>query len=51
VEAKTSGNIATFWELIGFRGQIGDLNRSPVEDGTSGYKPTRKGKRVTPQRQ
>jgi len=42
-EAKASGAGATFWELISFGQQIGDMDRSPVEDGTCRGKPTRQG--------
>src|SRR5262245_30514406 len=44
-EAKASGAVATFWELISFGQQIGDVDRSPVEDGTCRGKPTRQGQR------
>jgi hypothetical protein len=37
--AKTSGMVAALWVLLGFGGQIGDMNRSPLEDGTSDEKP------------
>jgi len=35
--AKASGTVAPFWVIIGFDLQIGDVNRSPVEDGAAGY--------------
>src|SRR5262245_13296610 len=40
-EAKASGVVASFWELISIGQQIGDVDRSPVEKGTSGDYPTR----------
>jgi hypothetical protein len=40
-ETKASGAVSTLGVLISFRLQIGDMNRSPVKDGTSDGETTR----------
>jgi hypothetical protein len=42
-QAKASRIVAALWILISFGRQIGDLNRSPVENSSSGENPARQG--------
>ena len=43
---RTTTNLATLWAFISFGLQIGDLNRLPVENGTSRENAPRQGQRV-----